>query len=225
MHEFKNIFAWSYHDLRGVPAEVCQHRIELKLDATPSHQHRYRMNPNYVEAVKKDLDKLLAARFIYPTEAASWLLPIVVVPKKNGQLRICIDYRKLNAQTVKDPYPLPYMDTILDEVAGHDMYSFMDGFSGYNQIKLAPEDKQKTAFITEWEAFAYNVMPFGLCNAPSTFQCLINTIFQDFLLEFMKCFLDNFNVYNNILHTSQSYVVLKNAGSTTSALIRKSPCF
>ena len=115
LHEFKDIFAWSYQDLRGVLAEICQHRIELKLDTVPVHQRRYRMNPNYAEAVKKDLDKLLAARFIYPTEAASWLSPIVVVPKKNGKLQICVDYRRLNAQTVKDPYPLPYMDTILDE--------------------------------------------------------------------------------------------------------------
>ena len=143
LHEFKDIFAWSYQDLQGAPAKICQHRIELKLDAIPSHQRRYRMNPNYADVVKKDLDKLLAAGFIYPTEAATWLSPIVVVPKKNGKLRICIDYRKLNAQTMKDPYPLTYMDTILDEVAGHEMYSFMDGFLGYNQIKLAPEARKK----------------------------------------------------------------------------------
>ena len=122
-----------------------------------------------------------------------------MVPKKNGKLCICIDYRKLNAQTVKDPYPLPYIDTILDEVAGHEIYSFMDDFSGYNRIKLALEDKEKMAFITEWGAFAYNVMPFGLCNAPSTFQRLINIVFQDFLLDFMKCFLDDFNVYSDTL--------------------------
>ena len=94
--------------------------------------------------------------------------------------------------------PPPYVDTILDEVAGHEMYSFMDGFLGYNRIKLAPEDKEKITFITECGAFAYNVMPFGLCNAPSTFQRL-NTVFQDFLLEYMKCFLDDFNVYSDTL--------------------------
>lgn len=104
------------------------------------HQRHYRMNPNYAEPVKKDLDKLLVARFMYPTKAASWLSPIVVVPKKkNRKPLITVDYRKLNEQTVKDPYPLSYMDTTLG--AGYEMFNSMDGLiSGYNQIKLSPKD-------------------------------------------------------------------------------------
>ena len=82
------------------------------------------MNPNYVSIVKKDIDKLLDARFIVPVETATWLSPIVVVPKKNGKLRICIDYRKLNIATEKDPYPLPFTDSVLDTVAGHKVYTF-----------------------------------------------------------------------------------------------------
>jgi hypothetical protein len=87
------------------------------------------MNPHYIERVRAELDKLLVAGFIYPVKSASWLSPIVVVPKKNGQIRICVDYRKLNAQTLDDPFPLPFID-VLDTVAGYELYSFLDGFSG-----------------------------------------------------------------------------------------------
>ena len=80
------------------------------------------------------MDKLLRVGFIKPVDQAAWLSPIVVVPKKSGKLRVCVDYRKLNAATIKDPFPMPFVDTLLDDVAGHEMYSFLDGFSGYNQI-------------------------------------------------------------------------------------------
>ncbi|MCO5563706.1 hypothetical protein L7F22_017353 [Adiantum nelumboides] len=127
------------------------------------------MNPNYAKKVKEEIDNLLKAEFITEVESSDWLFPIMVVPKKNGKLRVYVDYRKLNAQTIKDPVPLPYTDMMLDEIAGHEMYSFMDGYSGYNQLKIAPEDREKTTFIIEWGAFMYLVMSFGLCNAPTTF--------------------------------------------------------
>ena len=128
------------------------------------------MNPNYAAKVKEEIDALLKAGFIAEVESSDdWLFPIVVVPKKNGKLRICVDFRKLNEQTIKDPFPLPFTNTMLDQVAGYEMYSFLDGYGGYNQISLAEEDREKTAFITEWGAFVFLVMPFGLCNAPTTF--------------------------------------------------------
>lgn len=156
--------------MKGVDPRFCMHRINLKKDAVPVISQRYRMNPNYAKAVKEELDKLMKVGFIYPLEKVTWLLPIVVVPKKNGKLRICVDYRKLNAATITDPFPLPFQDTLLDAVAGHQMYSFLDGFSGYNQILMAEEDREKTAFVTEWGVYASNVMVFGLKNAPPTFQ-------------------------------------------------------
>ena len=120
----------------------------------------------------------------------------VVIPKKNGKLRICVDFRKLNEQTIKDPFPLPFTDMMLDQVAGYEMYSFVDGYSGYNQINMAEEDREKTAFITEWGAFVFLVMPFGLCNAPATFQRAMMAIFSDYLQKFMAIFVDDFTVYS-----------------------------
>ena len=92
-------------------------------------------------------------------EKATWISPIVIVPKKNMKIRVCVDYRRLNAATIPYPFPLPFMDS---EVAGKEMYTFLDGFSGYNQVKMALEDRDKTAFITEWGVFVATVMMFGL---------------------------------------------------------------
>ena len=194
--DFKDVFAWEHEDLKGVDPKVCQHRIPLIPDAKPVRLQRYRMNPNYAKKVKEEIDNLLKAGFIAEVESSDWLFPIVVVPKKNGKLRVCVDYRKLNAQIVKDPFPLPFTDMMLDEVAGHQMYNFMDGYSGYNQLALALEDREKTTFITEWGAFMYLVMPFGLCNAPATFQRCMMVIFADFLHKFLAIFVDDFTVYS-----------------------------
>lgn len=107
LQEFKDISAWHYTDTKGVDPQFCMHRINLKKDVPVIFQ-RYRMNPNYAKHVKEELDKLLKVGFIYPLEAVTWLSPIVIVPKKNGKLRICVDYKKLNAATETDPFPLPF---------------------------------------------------------------------------------------------------------------------
>ena len=175
--EYKDVFTWNYKDLRGILEQIAQHKIELDIGIPPAHQSRYRMNPNYASIVKHDIDKLLAAGFVEPVDNPTWLSPIVVVPKKNGKLRICVDFRKLNAATKKDPYPIPFTDSILDTVAVHEMYSFLNGYSGYHQIKIAPEDRFKTAFVTDWGAFVWVVMPFGLKNAPAIYQKAVNLAF------------------------------------------------
>ena len=135
-----NLFAWSYEDMRGLDPQLYQHQIPLSTDAKPVAQRRYRMNPNYAAKVKDEIDKLLRVGFIQPVKQATWLSPILVVPKKNGKIRVCVDYRKLNAVTVTDAFPLPFTDGVLDAVAGHEVYSFLDGFSGYNQVRMHPND-------------------------------------------------------------------------------------
>ena len=107
------------------------------------------------------MQKLLAAGFIKPIQHPRWLSNIVPVKKKNGQIRCCVDFRNLNKTCPKDEFPLPNMDLLIDPAAGNALFSFMDGFSGYNQIKMAPKDVEKTAFRTPMGNFYYTVMPFG----------------------------------------------------------------
>jgi hypothetical protein len=152
--------------------------------------------------VKEEIDRLLEVGFIYPVNNSEWVSPIVVVPKKVGvdgkvKIRVCQDFRKLNSATKKDYFPLPFIDIILDHVAGHQRYSFLDGFSGYNQVFIRMSDQLKTTFTTEWGTFAFNRMPFGLCNAPGTFQRLMMDIFKDFLRHFLEVFIDDFAVFSN----------------------------
>jgi len=144
----KSSFAWNYEDLKGVPPEIFQHKIELEPDTKPVRQRQYRMNPKYSLMVKEEIDKLLACGFIFEVPYSEWVSPIVIVPKKNGKLRICQDYRKLNIVTKKDHFPLPFTNTLLDNVAGYECYSFMDGFIGYNQIQIAEMYRLLTTFTT-----------------------------------------------------------------------------
>ena len=120
-----------------------------------------------------------------------------MVPKKNGKWRICVDYRELNKATQKDHFPLPFIDQVLDTLVGKKLFSFLDGFSGYNQIQIAPEDQDKTTFTCPWGKFAYRVLLFGLCNAPATFQRAILSIFSDLINEGLEVYMDDFTPYED----------------------------
>ena len=138
-----------------------------------------------------------------------------VVPKKGGMTvvkndkgemvpqrtvtgwRVCIDYRKLNDATRKDHFPLPFIDQMLERLSGHEYYCFLDGFSGYFQIPIAPEDQEKTTFTCPYGTFAYKRMPFGLCNAPATFQRCMTAIFHELMEDSMEVFMDDFSVFGN----------------------------
>lgn len=121
-----DVFAWDYSDMKDLDPKFYQHRIHLKPNAISS-RYWYKMNPHVAKQVKEELDRLLRVGFIARIENLEWISPIVIVPKKNKKICICVDYRKLNAASVPDPFPLPYVDTILDDVAGHEMYLFLDG--------------------------------------------------------------------------------------------------
>ena len=157
--------------------------------------------------------KLLDAGIIYPISDSSWVSPTQVVPKKSGITvvkndqgeliptrlttgwRVCIDFTKLNAVTKKDHFPLPFLYQVLERVAGHDYYCFLDGYSGYFQIAIALEDQEKTTFTCPIGTYAYRRMPFGLCNAPATFQRCMLSIFSDMVERIMEVFMDDLTVY------------------------------
>jgi hypothetical protein len=126
LKEFKDVFAWTYKDWKGIPPKLAQHIIELDNIIPSAHHARYKLNPNYDTIVKQNIDKLLVAGFIQSIEEVTWLSPIVVVPKKNGKLKIYIDFKKLNATTKKDPYPLPFTYEVLNTIVGYEAYSFLD---------------------------------------------------------------------------------------------------
>lgn len=140
--------------------------------------------------------------FIYPIFDSKWVSPLVVVPKKNGKWRICVDYREINKETQKDHFPLPFIDQVLDTLARKKLFSFLVGFSGYNQIQIAPKDQDKTTFTCPWGTFSYRVLPFGLCNAPATFQRAILNIFSDLINEGLEIYMDDFTPYGG--HTRKS---------------------
>ena len=167
------------------------------------------------EVVHKEVLTWLDVGVIYPISDSAWVSPVQVVPKKGGTIvirienntllpsrtvtgwRICIDYRKLNKATRKDHFPLSFMDQMLDRLAGHEYYCFLDGYSGYNQIAIAFEDQEKMTFTCPYGTFAFRQMPFGLCNAPSTFQRYMMAIFLDMVENTIKVFMDDFSVLGN----------------------------
>ena len=191
------------------------HKILLEENVRTFIKHQRRMNPVMKEVVKKEVLKWLNAGFIYASSNSPWVSPVHVVPKKGGFTlirneknelipirtvigwRVCIDYRKLNTATRKDHYPLPFIDQMLDRLARHSHYCFLDGYFGYNQIAIALEDKEKSTFTCPYGTFAFRRMPFGLCNAPATFQRCMMSIFSDLVEEVMEIFMDDFSVYGS----------------------------
>jgi hypothetical protein len=177
--EFRDVFAWSYDEMPGIDSSIVEHEIKMYPDVKPVRQRLRQVHPKKAAAIKAEVEKLLHAGFIYPVPLTDWVSNIVPVMKKQGTIRVCVDYRDVNKACPKDNYPTPFIDQIIDECAGCEIFSFMDGFSGYNQINIRPQDQSKTAFICPWGTFAYRKLPFGLKNAGATFQRAMNYAFHD----------------------------------------------
>ena len=211
----KTAIGWTIVDIKGISPLICTHRIHLEEDVKPSRQPQRRLNPIMKEVVKKEVLKLLDVGVIYPIVDSKWVSPTQVGPKKSGVTvvanenkeliptrvtsgwRVCIDYRKLNAGTRKDHFPLPFVDQMLERVAGHEFYCFLNGYSGYNQIEIVLDDQEKTTFICPFGTFGFRKMPFGLCNAPGTFQRCMMGIFSDMIEIILEIFTDDFSVFGD----------------------------
>jgi len=212
LKKYPDAIGYKINDLTGISPSVCTHRILLEEDSKTSREHQRRLNLNMSEVVKKEVMKLLDAGIIYPISDSKWVSPVHVVPKKGGITvvqnekgesvakrtvtgwRMCIDYRKLNTATRKDHFPLPFIDQMLERLARHSYFCYLDGYSGFFQIPIHPDDQEKTTFTCPYGTFAYRRMPFGLCNAPATFQRCMMAIFADFLEDILEVFMDDFSV-------------------------------
>ena len=209
----KQALGWKISDLKGINPSICTHHIYLEEESKAVRQPQRRLNPQLQEVVRVEVLKLLQAGIIYPISDSTWVSPTQVVPKKSGvtivknekgeelstrlttSWRVCIDYRRLNEVTRKDHFPLPFIDQLLERVSGHPYYCFLDGYSGYFQIEIAPEDQEKTTFTCPFGTYAYRRMPFGLCNAPATFQRCMLSMFSDMVERIMEVYMDDITVY------------------------------
>ncbi|GJZ97359.1 reverse transcriptase domain-containing protein, partial [Tanacetum coccineum] len=183
----KRVIAWKLSDIKGIKPEFYTHKILMEEDYKPAVQHKKRVNLKIHDVIKKE------GAFTVVENDENELIPTRLVIG----WRVCNDYRKLNEATRKDHFPLPFMDQMLETLAGNDYYCFLDGFSGYFQIPIDPKDQEKTTFTCPYGTFAYRRMPFGLCNAPGTFQRCMMAIFHDMIEKTMEVFMDDFSVFGN----------------------------
>ncbi|KAL7003706.1 hypothetical protein U1Q18_052414 [Sarracenia purpurea var. burkii] len=173
------------------------------------------MAPAELKELKVQLQELLDKGFIRPS-VSPWGAPVLFVKKKDGTMRLCIDYRELNKITIKNRYPLPRIDDLFDQLQGAQIFSKIDLRSGYHQLKVKKEDIEKTAFRTRYGHYEFLVMPFGVTNAPAAFMDLMNRVFKEFLDEFVIVFIDDILIYSKsddehkehlrkVLHTLRSH--------------------
>ncbi|KAL1223377.1 RNA-directed DNA polymerase-like protein [Cardamine amara subsp. amara] len=175
----------------GISLDVTSHELNVDSTFKPIRQKRRKLGPERSQAVNAEVDRLLEAESIREVKYPEWLANPVVVKKKNGKWRVCVDFTDLNKACPKDSFPLPHIDRLVEATAEHKLLSFMDAFSGYNQIQMHPEDQEKTAFITERGTYCYKVMPFGLKNAGATYQRLVNKMFHEQLGKSMEVYIDD----------------------------------
>nr|GEZ63609.1 reverse transcriptase domain-containing protein [Tanacetum cinerariifolium] len=220
----KQALAWQLSDIKSISKFDQTHKILMGDNFKLAVQHQRRVNPKIHEVIKKEVLKLLDAGLIYHISDNPWVSPVHCVPKKGGFTvveneenelvptrlvtgwHVCIDYRKLNDATRKDHFPLPFMDQMLKRLAENEYYCFLDRFSGYFQIPIDPQDQEKTTFTCPYGTFAYRRMPFGLCNAPGTFQRCMMAIFHDMIEKMMEVFMDDFSVFGNSFGTCLSHL-------------------
>lgn len=195
--QFSDVLAWEYSDLKNYDKKIIQHKIPLEKDTIPFKQKLRPINPLLLPLIEKEIKKLLAAKIKVPLRYSKWVAKLVVVRKKSGKIRLCVDLRNLNKCFKKDNYPLPKMEQLLQKFLGAKVMSFLDGFSGYNQVSIHPDDQEKTAFTTPRGTFMYSKMPFALMNAGAIFQRAVEIAFVGENDKFVLIYLDDITVYSS----------------------------
>ena len=199
----------------GIDPTVITHRLNVSPSFKLIKQKRRRFAPERQKAINEEVRKLLQAGAIREVEYPEWLANVVLVKKENGKWRLCIDLTDINKACPKDSFPLPRIDLIVDATAGHELLSFMDAFSGYNQISMDPGDQEKTSFVTAQGTYCYRVMPFRLKNAGATYQRLVNRMLQKQIGTTMEVYIDDMLVKSttaelHIAHLSEAFQILRN---------------
>ncbi|CAL2277495.1 unnamed protein product [Prunus armeniaca] len=182
------VFTWSYNDMPGISLDIISHRLSINPTVRPIRQKCRAYDPEQYEAMRAKVDKLSTIGFIKEVDYPTWLANVAMVHKPKKGWRMCVDYTNLNRACPKDSFPLPRIDQLVDATASHTLLSFMNAYSGYNQIFMHPENQAHTSFITDHGLYCYKVMPFGLKNAGATYQCLVNSLFaplSDNIMGFM----------------------------------------
>ncbi len=180
------------------PRRRVDHAIEVMPGVEPPAKAPYRMSHEELKELKVQLEELLAKGYIKPSKSP-YGAPVFFVHKKDGTLRMCVDYRALNKATVKNRYPLPRIDDLFDRLSGAKVFSRIDLRSGYYQIRIAEGDEEKTACRTRYGSYEFMVKPFGLTNAPATFCTLMNDIFREWLDDFVVVYIDDILIYSSSL--------------------------
>jgi len=184
-------FTWTAADMPGIDPNFLSHHLTMDAKVRPVRQRRRKFNEERCLVVKEETRKLLSAGHIREIQYPEWIANVVLVKKANGKWRMCVDFIDLNKACLKDSYPLPNIDALVDSASGCKMLSFLDVFSGYNQIKMHPRDESKTAFMTETCSYYYKVMPFGLKNAGATYQRLMDKVLAPMLGRNVQAYVDD----------------------------------
>ena len=210
----RDVFTWKQEDTGGIDPAIITHRLSVSPSFKPVKQKRRSFTPERQKAINEEVGKLLQAGAIREVEYPEWLSNVVLVKKANGKWRLCIDFTDVNRACPKDSSPLPQIDLIVDATVGHEHLTFMDAFSGYNQISMDPDDQEKTSFITGQGTYFYRVMPFRLKNAGATYQRLVNRMFQKQIGTSMEVYIDDMLVKSttaelHIAHLVEAFQILK----------------
>ena len=173
-----DVFAWNAYEAPGVDPEFICYHLNVNPSVVPKKQPPWCPSKEHAETVREEVTRLKQARAIKEVFYPEWLANTVVVKKKSGKWRVCVDFTDLNKACPNDPFPMPKIDQLVDAIVGHPQMSFLDAFQGYHQIPLALDDQEKTAFVTPIGNYHYKVMPFGLKNAKSTYQRMMTRMFE-----------------------------------------------
>ena len=194
-----DVFAWNAYEALGVDPEFICHYLNVNPSIVPKKQPPRRPSKEHAKAVKEEVTRLKQVGAIKEVFYPEWLANTVVVKKKSGKWRVCIDFIDLNKACPKDPFPMPKIDQLVDATIGHPRMSFLDAFQGYYQIPLALDDQEKTAFVTPIGNYHYKVIPFGLKNSGSTYQRMMTRMFESLLGKNIEIYIDDMVVKSKMV--------------------------